>query len=66
MLVLVSLGSPLYSIGIAIAAWVAAAFWAYAGILGDPDGSEQHDDDGREAVLRVRRWWQRWLEKGMI
>ena len=65
-LILVNLGSPVYSLGIAIAAWVAAAFWAYAAILGNPDGLDQHHDDGREAVMKVRAWWQMWLERATV
>ena len=65
LLVLVSVLSPVYAAAIAVAAWVAAVFWAYAGILGDPDGLGLAHDDGRTAVLRVRRWWERWLERAM-
>lgn len=65
LLVLVSVLSPIYAAAIAVAAWVAAFFWAYAGILGDPDGLGQPHDDGKTAVLRVRRWWERWLERAM-
>ena len=60
VLVLVSLLSPLYSMVIAAAAWVAGVFWFYTAILGNPDGKEDRDD-GREAVLAVRKWWERWL-----
>ena len=60
VLVLVSMLSPLYAMAIAVAAWVAGAFWLYTAVLGNPDGREDRDD-GREAVLAVRRWWERWL-----
>ena len=60
VLVLVSLLSPLYSVAIAVATWVAGFFWFYTAILGNPDGKEDRDD-GREAVLAVRGWWERWL-----
>ena len=60
VLVLVSMLSPLYAMAIAVAAWVAGAFWLYTAVLGNPDGREDKDD-GREAVLAVRRWWERWL-----
>ncbi|MCJ1253393.1 hypothetical protein MMC24_001204 [Lignoscripta atroalba] len=60
---LIGLFSPVCSIGIAIAAWVAATFWFYAAILGDPDGTKAND--GRAAVLGVRRWWSKWLEKAV-
>ncbi len=49
---------------IAVAAWVAAVFWTYTAILGNPDGKEDRDD-GREAVLAVRGWWERWLLQGL-
>ncbi len=60
VLVLVSMLSPLYAMAIAVATWVAGAFWLYTAILGNPDGREDRDD-GREAVLAVRRWWEWWL-----
>ena len=60
VLVLVSLLSPLYSMAIAAATWVAGVFWFYTAILGNPDGKEDRDD-GREAILAVRGWWERWL-----
>lgn len=59
-LVLFFLLSPLYSMAIAVATWVAGVFWFYAAILGNPDGKEDRDD-GREAVLAVRGWWERCL-----
>lgn len=64
MLILIHLFSPVYALGIALSAWVAAVFWAYAVILGDPDGRDGNDD-GRAAVLGVRAWWERWLERGL-
>ena len=64
MLVLVSLLSPLYAVAIAVATWVAGAFWSYTAILGNPDGKEDRDD-GREAVLAVRGWWERWLIRSL-
>lgn len=60
VLVLISMLSPLYAVAIAAATWVAGIFWFYTAILGNPDGKEDRDD-GREAVLAVRRWWERWL-----
>lgn len=48
MLILVNILSPLYSIGIAIAAWVAAGFWVTAAILGDPNSVQEknsHDNN---------------------
>ena len=63
-LVLVSLLSPLYAMAIAVATWVAGFFWFYTAILGNPDGKEDRDD-GREAVLAVRGWWERWLIRSL-
>ena len=60
VLMLVSMLSPLYSMAIALATWVAGIFWFYTAILGNPDGKEDRDD-GREAVLAVRGWWEKWL-----
>lgn len=60
MLVLVHLLSPFVSLGVAGAAWVAASFWFYAAIIGDPDGT-RGKDDGRAAVLGVQAWWESWL-----
>ena len=59
-LVLFNIVAPIYAVAIAAAAWVAAIFWSYTAILGNPDGKEERDD-GREAVLSVRGWWERWL-----
>lgn len=64
MLFVVNILSPIYAIGIGLSAWVAALFWFYAVILGDPDGgSRDSRDDGRAAVLGVMRWWESWLEQ---
>ncbi|KAH0565225.1 hypothetical protein GP486_001386 [Trichoglossum hirsutum] len=59
-LVLLHLISPLLALGTAVCAWVAAVFWVYAAMLGDPDGRGRRDD-GRRAVLSVRRYWERIL-----
>lgn len=63
-LVLVHLASPLLSFGVAIAAWVSFAFWVFAFIMGNPDGTERRDD-GRDAVLSVRNWWERYFLKAL-
>lgn len=64
MLFLVNILSPIYAVGIGLSAWVAALFWFYAAILGDPDGEYRDGrDDGRAAVLGVRRCWEGWLEQ---
>lgn len=64
MLVLINLLSPIYALGIAISAWVAAAFWCYAAILGDPDGTDSKND-GVVAVMGVRWWWEVWLKRAV-
>lgn len=67
MLVLINLFGPIYAVWVAASALVAAAFWAFATIMGDPDGRDgmRGKDDGRAAVLGVRRWWEGWLERGI-
>ncbi|KAI9869428.1 MAG: hypothetical protein M1813_000217 [Trichoglossum hirsutum] len=59
-LILLHLTSPLLALGTAVCTWVAAVFWVYAAMLGDPDGRGRRDD-GRGAVLSVRRYWERIL-----
>jgi hypothetical protein len=59
-LMLVHAISPLLSIGVAISAWVAACFWLFALMMGNPDGTER-GDDGRATVLNLRNWWERFL-----
>lgn len=46
-----------------ISAWTAGGFWFFSTILGDPTGKDSRND-GRESVLGVRAWWERWLLKG--
>ncbi|KAL4807414.1 hypothetical protein BDV18DRAFT_137624 [Aspergillus unguis] len=62
-LMMVLILSSLMSFGLLLLAWVAAFFWIFAMILGNPDGTERKDD-GRAAVLGVCRWWRIWLGKG--
>jgi hypothetical protein len=64
MLVVIHLLSPLIAFGVAIAAWTAAAFWFFSSILGDPGGHDGHND-GKESILGVRNWWERWLSRGL-
>ena len=64
MLVTVHLVSPFLSLGVALAAWVAAGFWVFAVIMGNPDGTERKDD-GKAAVLGVRKWWESWLARAI-
>ncbi|KAF7509401.1 hypothetical protein GJ744_008124 [Endocarpon pusillum] len=59
-LIMVYLAAPMFSLGVAIAAWVSASFWVFAIIMGNPDGTERRDD-GRATVLAVRNWWERCL-----
>ena len=54
--------SPVLSVGVALASWVAASFWLFATMIGNPDGTERRDD-GRATVLAVRDWWERFLLK---
>ena len=71
MLVLVNALAPVVALGVSIAAWVAAAFWMFANILGNPNkdqGQEKVDEDrneGQAAVLGVRSWWDAWLMRGL-
>lgn len=64
MLVLINTLSPLYAICMSAAAWVAAGFWVFVTLMGDPDGQDGKDD-GREAVMGVRRWWERWVQRAI-
>lgn len=64
MLVVIHLFSPLIALGVAIAAWTAAAFWFFSSILGDPGGHDGHND-GKESIIGVRNWWERWLSRGL-
>jgi len=65
MLVAISIASPVFAFAIAVASWVAAVFWLYAMILGDPNQSGVRENDGRTAALGVRRWWERWLQTAL-
>ncbi|KAL9095773.1 MAG: hypothetical protein Q9163_006496 [Psora crenata] len=64
ILVTISFFSPLIALGVGIAAWVAASFWFFAAILGNPDGKDDKND-GRAAVMGVRRFWEAWLVRGL-
>jgi hypothetical protein len=67
ILILVQVLAPVVSIGVAMAAWVAGAFWFFNAILGDPAGEDTHRgyNDGRASVIGVRRWWERWLTRAL-
>ncbi|OJD18340.1 hypothetical protein AJ78_01653 [Emergomyces pasteurianus Ep9510] len=60
LLFLIHLSSPLLIPLLLFASWIAASFWVFTMILGNPDGTERRDD-GRVAVLGVRNWWWWWL-----
>lgn len=62
-LTLVLIVSPVLSIGLLLAIWIAAFFWLFNMVLGDSDGLGRRDEDGRAAVLGVCRWWRVWLGK---
>ncbi|KAJ4355896.1 uncharacterized protein N0V89_003921 [Didymosphaeria variabile] len=64
MLVVIHLLSPFIAVGVAIAAWTAACFWFFSAILGDPAGQDGHND-GKESILGVRNWWDRWLSRAL-
>ncbi|KAK5097070.1 hypothetical protein LTS08_007090 [Lithohypha guttulata] len=64
MLILVHIISPIISIGVAVASWVTGAFWVFTYIMGNPDGTER-GDDGADAVLAVRNWWESCLLKAL-
>jgi hypothetical protein len=64
MLVVVNLFAPVVATGVAIAAWTAAFFWFFSAILGDPAGQDGHND-GRDSILGVRNWWDRWLSRAL-
>ncbi|KAK4991310.1 hypothetical protein LTR50_001895 [Elasticomyces elasticus] len=63
-LLLVHLASPLLGLGLALAGWTLAVYWLFAAMVGNPDGLDGRDD-GREAVLGVRRWWEGWLGRAV-
>jgi hypothetical protein len=60
----VLISAPLFSIGVALAAWTAALFWLYTTILGEPNQREGKEVDGKSAARWVRRLWERWLLYG--
>jgi hypothetical protein len=65
MLIVIHLFSPIVAIGVAIAAWTAAFFWFFSAILGDPAGQDEGHNDGKDSLLGVRRWWDKWLSRGL-
>jgi len=66
MLVIISLFSPIIAFGIAVASWTAAGFWFFSSILGDPGGHDGgRHNDGKDCILGVRNYWERWLSRGL-
>lgn len=57
--------SPFLSLGLMIAAWVVAVFWVSSAVVGDPAGTNDKRDDGRETALALRDWWERWLTRSI-
>lgn len=64
MLFVVHLLSPFLAMAMMFASWVLAVYWLCSGVVGDPAGQDKRDD-GKETVLGLRNWWERWLMKGM-
>ncbi len=64
MLFIVHLLSPFLSFAMMFAAWVLAFYWLASGMVGDPAGQDKRDD-GKEAVLGLRGWWERWLMRSV-
>ena len=50
MLIMINIFAPFVAIGVSTAAWVAAAFWLFAKILGNPNANENKDDERRSWV----------------
>jgi hypothetical protein len=65
MLLLVHLLSPFLSFAIMFAAWVLAFYWLASGMVGDPAGQDKRDD-GKETVLGLRNFWERWLMRSVM
>ncbi|KAF2624191.1 hypothetical protein BU25DRAFT_163034 [Macroventuria anomochaeta] len=66
MLVIIHLFSPIIAFGVAIASWTAAGFWFFSSILGDPGGHDGgRHNDGKDCILGVRNYWERWLSRGL-
>ncbi len=59
-LILVHIASPIISLALAFFAWIAAVFWLFAIMMGNPDGTERRDD-GRATVLGARNYLERYL-----
>lgn len=64
MLFVVHMVSPFLAVAMVFASWVLAIYWLCSGVVGDPAGQDKRDD-GKETVLGLRNWWERWLMKGV-
>lgn len=64
MLFVVHILSPFFSMAVMFASWVLAVYWLCSGVVGDPAGQDKRDD-GKETVLGLRNWWEKWLMKGV-
>ena len=60
MLVMIHMLSPFLSFVVMFASWTLAVYWLSSTIVGDPAGQDKRDD-GKETVLGLRNWWERWL-----
>ncbi|KAH6618984.1 hypothetical protein C7974DRAFT_441594 [Boeremia exigua] len=66
LLLLINLASPLVALGVAVASWTAAGFWFFSLILGDPGGHDGgRHNDGKDSILGVRGYWERWLVRAL-
>jgi hypothetical protein len=64
-LVMVHILSPFISLGMMFMAWVLAVYWLSSAVVGDPAGMDKRDD-GRETVLGLRNWWERYLMRSVM
>ncbi|KAK4555561.1 hypothetical protein LTR86_007314 [Recurvomyces mirabilis] len=64
-LLMVHMTSPFLSLGIMFMAWVLAVYWVSSAVVGDPAGMDKRDD-GRETVLGLRGWWERYLMRCVL
>lgn len=56
-LIFIHLIAPVVSICFTFFCWIAAIFWLFAIMMGNPDGTEKRDD-GRATVLMARNKWE--------
>lgn len=68
MLPIILILSSVLCLPVAIASWIAAIFWFYAAVIGDPTpngASIVGLCDGKATVMGVRNWWERCLVKSL-